>query len=148
MMAAMADLQGKTFLVTGANTGIGRATAHELARRGGKVLLACRSEAKTTPVMADIVADTGNSAVEFLALDLADLESVRTAAAEFLDRNEPLHVLINNAGVPGQRGGVTKQGFELAFGTNHLGHFLFTMLLLNRMRSTSGGRVVNVSSDS
>jgi retinol dehydrogenase 12 len=147
MMAAMADLQGKTFLVTGANTGIGRATAHELARRGGKVVLACRSEAKTTPVIADIVADTGNSAVEFLALDLADLGSVRTAAAEFLDRGEPLHVLVNNAGVAGQRG-ETKQGFELAFGINHLGHFLLTTLLLDRMRSTPGGRVVNVSSDS
>src|SRR5256885_15454632 len=147
MMAAMADLQGKTFLVTGANTGIGRATAHELARRGGKVVLACRSEAKTTPVIADIVAGTGNSAVEFLALDLADLDSVRAAAAGFLARDEPLHVLVNNAGVAGQRG-ETRQGFELAFGINHLGHFLFTTLLLDRMRSTPGGRVVNVSSDS
>jgi retinol dehydrogenase 12 len=147
MMAAMADLQGKTYLVTGANTGIGGATAHELARRGGKVVLACRSEAKTAPVIADIVASTGNSAVEFLALDLADLDSVRAAAAEFLARDEPLQVLVNNAGVAGQRG-ETKQGFELAFGINHLGHFLFTTLLLDHMRSTPGGRVVNASSQS
>jgi retinol dehydrogenase-12 len=146
-VAPMTDLQGKTFLVTGANTGIGRATAQTLARRGGKVVLACRSEAKTAPVIADMVADTGNREVEFLSLDLSDLESVRAAARTFLDRDEPLHVLVNNAGVAGQRG-QTAQGFELAFGINHLGHFLFTTLLLDRLRQTGGARIVNVSSDS
>lgn len=136
----------RTFLVTGANTGIGRATAHELARRGGKVILACRSASKTAPVVADIVRDTGNAAVEFLPLDLADLDSVRTAAGAFLDRDEALHVLVNNAGVGGQRG-QTAQGFELAFGINHLGHFLLTTLLLGRLRESAPARIVNVSSD-
>jgi retinol dehydrogenase 12 len=143
----MGDERGRTFLVTGGNTGIGRATAHELARRGGRVLLACRSEEKTAPVVADIARDTGNRDVEYLHLDLADLDSVRGTAERFLARDEPLHVLVNNAGVAGQRGS-TAQGFELAFGVNHLGHFLLTLLLLERLRASAPARVVNVSSDS
>jgi retinol dehydrogenase 12 len=143
----MGDEHGRTFLVTGGNTGIGRATAHELARRGGKVILACRSEARAAPVVADIVEDTGNRDVEYLHLDLSDLDSVRTTARAFLERGEPLHVLVNNAGVAGQRG-ATAQGFELAFGVNHLGHFLLTQLLLDRLRASAPARVVNVSSDS
>jgi retinol dehydrogenase-12 len=143
----MGDLDGKSFLVTGANTGIGRATALELARRGGRVVMACRSVAKTRPVIEEIIAKTGNGAVEYLPLDLADLTSVRRAAADVLARDEPIHVLINNAGVAGQRG-ATAQGFELAFGINHLGHFLFTNLLLDRIKASGPGRIVNVSSDS
>jgi NAD(P)-dependent dehydrogenase (short-subunit alcohol dehydrogenase family) len=143
----MADLDGRTFLVTGANTGIGRTTALGLAQRGANVLLGCRSAAKTVPVVDDIVRTTGNTNVEHLALDLADLDSVREAAATFLARDEPLHVLVNNAGVAGQRG-ETAQGFELAFGINHLGHFLLTTLLLDRLRESGPARIVNVSSDS
>ena len=142
-MRAMGELSGTTFLITGANTGIGRATAAELAGRGGRVVLACRSEEKTRPVIDDIVSTTGNRDVDFLQLDLADLDSVRTAAAQV---TEPVHVLLNNAGIAGPRG-QTAQGFELAFGTNHLGHFLWTNLLLDRVREANG-RVVNVSSDS
>ncbi|MDQ1403932.1 MAG: retinol dehydrogenase 12 [Actinomycetota bacterium] len=144
----MGDLSDKTFFVTGANTGIGRATAEALAQRGGKVVLACRSESRTAPVVDDIIAKTDNKAVEFLALDLGDLDSVRTAAASFLARDEPLHALINNAGLAGKRGQTTAQGFELTFGVNHLGHFLLTTLLLDRLRQTGSTRVVNVSSDS
>jgi NAD(P)-dependent dehydrogenase (short-subunit alcohol dehydrogenase family) len=140
------DLEHRTFLVTGANTGIGRATATELARRGARVVLACRSEAKTAPVLDAVKQETGNDAVAFLALDLGDLDSVRGAAATFLERGEPLHVLINNAGVASQRG-ITAQGFERTFGVNHLGHFLFTTLLLDHLRASGGARVVNVSSD-
>jgi dehydrogenase/reductase SDR family protein 13 len=139
----MGELSGTTFLITGANTGIGRATAAELAGRGGRVVLACRSEEKTRPVIDEIVSTTGNSEVDFLSLDLADLDSVRAAAAQV---DEPVHVLLNNAGIAGQRGQTT-QGFELAFGINHLGHFLFTNLLLDRVRE-GNGRVVNVSSQS
>ena len=147
----MDDLSSRSFIVTGANTGIGRATAHGLATRGARVVLACRSEAKTQPVVDAIREDTGNESVEFLALDLADLDSVRAAAASVADRDEPLHGLVNNAGVGGQRG-ETAQGFELAFGVNHLGHFLLTELLLDRLResaraSGSAARIVNVSSD-
>lgn len=134
-------------MVTGGNSGIGRATATALARDGGRVVLACRNEAKTRPVIDEIVAETGNEAVEFLALDLADLAAVRASALELLKRDEPLHVLINNAGLAGRRG-VTADGFELTFGTNHLGHFLFTSLLLDRLRESAPARIVNVSSQS
>lgn len=138
----MSELAGRRFLVTGANTGIGRATAHALAARGGAVVLAGRSAAKTGPVVAAIREETGNDAVELLQLDLADLDSVR-AAARALDG--PLHVLVNNAGVGGQRG-LTAQGFEIHFGVNHLGHFLLTTLLLDRLRTAAPARIVNVSS--
>src|SRR5579863_2426189 len=121
MPANSADLSGRTFLITGANTGIGRATAEDLARRGGKVFVACRSAEKGRAAAAEITAATGNSDVLFLPLDLADLASVRRCAAEFLARGEPLHVLINNAGVGGARG-ITKDSFEICFGINHLGH--------------------------
>ena len=140
------DLSGRTFLVTGANTGIGRATAAGLASRGGRVYLACRSEEKGRAAAAAIVAATGNKAVTVLPLDLADLASVRTCAEQFLARDEPLHVLINNGGVAGRRG-ITPDGFELAFGVNHLGHFALTTALLDRLAGSAPARVVNVSSD-
>lgn len=144
--------KGRTIIVTGSNTGIGRVTAEVLARRGARVILACRSEEKTKPVVEGIRSAGGEA--EFLKLDLASLESVRDAAKSFLERNATLDVLINNAGLGGQRG-TTKDGFELTFGTNHLGHFLLTQLLLPRLRAsgaTNGqsrpARIVNVSSKS
>jgi retinol dehydrogenase 12 len=140
------DLGGRTFLVTGGNTGIGRATAAGLARRGGRVFVACRSEEKGRAAVAGIVAETGNDSVTFLPLDLADLAGVRRAAQAFLALDEPLHVLVNNAGVAGQRGR-TKDGFELAFGVNHLGHFLLTEALLGRLADSAPARVVTVSSE-
>ena len=142
----MNDAEGRTFFVTGGNTGIGRATALGLAPRGGRVYIACRSVAKGEAAAASIRDSTGNSSVSVLALDLADLDSVRACAAGFLARGEPLHVLVNNAGLGGARG-VTKQGFELMFGVNHLGHFLLTNLLLGLLGSSAPARVVNVSSD-
>jgi retinol dehydrogenase-12 len=142
----MGDLDGRTFLVTGANTGIGRETASALAGRGAKVFLACRSESKTRPVIDEIVAQTGNGALEFLALDLGDLLSVRACAEAFLAAGEPLHALINNAGLAGRRG-ITQSGFELAFGTNYVGSFLLTSLLLDRLRASAPARIVNVSSE-
>jgi retinol dehydrogenase 12 len=139
------DLDGRTFLVTGANSGIGRETALELAARGARVILAGRSEAKTRPVMDEIVSQTGNGGLEFLALDLGDLASVRRCADEFLSSGEPLHVLINNAGLAGKRG-MTESGFEVTFGTNYVGPFLLTGLLLDRLRENAPARIVNVSS--
>ncbi len=109
------------------------------------MFIAGRSEPKTRPVIDAIVAETGNSAVEFLWLDLGDLESVRTCAHEFLRRGAPLHGLINNAGLAGRRG-MTKSGFEVAFGTNYVGPFLLTGLLLDRLRESAPARIVNVSS--
>jgi NAD(P)-dependent dehydrogenase (short-subunit alcohol dehydrogenase family) len=133
-------LEGRTFLVTGANAGIGEATALDLARRGGRVFVACRSEERARPVL-DALGPQG----VFLRLDLGDLSSVRACAKDFLERDEPLHVLINNAGLAGQRGATT-DGFELAFGVNHLGHFLLTQLLLDRIKASAPARIVNVSS--
>lgn len=132
-------------MVTGANTGIGRVTAVELAKRGGRVILACRSEEKTAPVLQEIERAGGNAS--FLKLSLDDLSQVRDAAAAFVARGEPLHVLVNNAGLAGQRG-LTKDGFELAFGVNHLGPFLLTTLLLPRLLEADAPRIVNVSSKS
>jgi NAD(P)-dependent dehydrogenase (short-subunit alcohol dehydrogenase family) len=136
----MTELQGKTFLVTGANSGIGRATAVELARRGAKVVITARSEDKAKPVLDELGGDADS-----LQLDLGDFDSVRRCAKDFLARNEPLHGLINNAGVAGQRG-MTESGFELAFGTNHVGHFLLTNLLLDQLKDSAPSRIVNVSS--
>jgi retinol dehydrogenase-12 len=142
----MSELDGRVFLVTGANTGIGRATAAGLARRGGRVWIAARSAAKGEAAVADIRASTGNEAVWFLPLDLADLDSVRSCAAAFLALGEPLHVLVNNAGVGGAHG-LTRQGFEMTFGINHLGHFALTQLLLERLTESAPARVVTVASD-
>ena len=136
----------QTVVVTGANTGIGKATALALAREGWRVWVAARSAAKGEAAVASIKAAAGSDSVFFLALDLADLESVRSCAEGFLARGEPLHVLVNNAGVGGARG-LTRQGFELMFGVNHLGHFLLTQLLLERLTSTAPARVVTVASD-
>jgi dehydrogenase/reductase SDR family protein 13 len=142
----MGDLDGRTFLVTGANTGIGKATVQALAGRGARVFLASRSEAKTRPVIDEIVSETGNPSLEFLQLDLGNLSSVRACAEQFLARDEPLHVLVNNAGLAGLRG-MTQSGFEVTFGTNHVGPFLLTALLLDRLKQSAPARIVNVSSE-
>jgi NAD(P)-dependent dehydrogenase (short-subunit alcohol dehydrogenase family) len=141
----MSDLDGKTMIVTGANTGIGRVTAEVLAKRGAKVFLASRSKEKTQAVI-DGIREAGGKA-EFLQLDLGSFDSVRKAASDFLASGERLDVLVNNAGLAGQRG-LTTDGFELIIGTNHLGPFLFTLLLLPRLRESAPARIVNVSSGS
>ncbi len=143
----MTDLAGRAFLVTGANAGIGYATAQELASRGGRVYVGSRSQAKGEAAVTAIRAATGNDQVLQLTLDLADLASVRRAAQTVIDSGEPLHVLINNAGVGGVRG-QTADGFELHFGVNHLGHFALTQALLPLLTASAPARVVNVASDS
>jgi retinol dehydrogenase-12 len=136
-----------TYLITGGNTGIGLSTATALAASGGRVFIACRSAAAGEAAVARIKADSGSADVRLLPLDLASLASVRACAAAFLELDEPLHVLVNNAGVGGQRG-LTADGFELHFGVNHLGHFALTHLLLPRLAvGGAGARVVNVSSE-
>ena len=142
----MGDLDGRTFLITGANTGIGRETARALAARDARVYIAVRSEANGRRAIDEIAARTGNRTnLELLSLDLGDLDSVRRCAEAFLATDEPLHVLINNAGLAGAKG-TTASGFEIAFGTNHVGPFLFTALLLDRLRSSAPARIVNVAS--
>ena len=134
--------------MTGANTGIGRATAVGLARRGAHVLLACRSAERTRAVLAEIDALPGDGSAVFVPLDLADLEAVRKTAAEVLDllgSDRSLDLLVNNAGLAGTKG-LTAQGFELTFGVSHLGHFVLTTLLLDKLAAGAPARVVNLSS--
>ena len=142
---APGDLGGRTFLITGANTGIGRETARALAGRGARLHLACRSQDAGRRTIEEIGSQTGNRNLGLLSLDLGDLDSVRRCAEAFLATDEPLHVLINNAGVAGSRG-MTTSGFERMFGTNHVGPFLLTGLLLDRLRASAPARVVNVAS--
>jgi retinol dehydrogenase-12 len=141
------DLANQTFIVTGANTGIGKVTAKELARRGAQVIVACRSKDKTEPVIEEIRRDTGNPGVEFIQLDLGDLASVRACAEAIAARGTAIHGLINNAGLAGAKG-LTKDGFELTWGVNHLGPYLFTRLLLDRVKQAGRARIVNVASAS
>jgi NAD(P)-dependent dehydrogenase (short-subunit alcohol dehydrogenase family) len=138
------DLRGKIALITGANTGIGRVTARELSRMGAEVYVAGRDRQRTEPVLAALRRETGGT-FHFIELELGDLASVRRAASEFLATGKPLHLLINNAGVAGTRGR-TKSGFELAFGINHVGHFLFTLLLVPRLIASAPARIVTVAS--
>jgi NAD(P)-dependent dehydrogenase (short-subunit alcohol dehydrogenase family) len=143
----MSELDGRVFLVTGANTGIGLATATALAGRGGRIIVTCRTADKGAAAVAAVRTATGNDAVSFLVLDLSDLDSVRACADSFLALGGPLHVLVNNAGVAGQQG-TTRQGFERAFGVNHLGHFALTTALLDKLVASAPARVVTVSSES
>ena len=138
-------LTGRVALVTGANTGIGLVTARELAVRGAHVFIACRSLKRAQRAFDEICEAAENPKVTFLELDLADLDSVRACAAAFLAHDLPLHLLINNAGLAGAKG-LTKSGFELAFGTNHLGPFLLTQLLLDRIKLSAPARIVTVAS--
>jgi retinol dehydrogenase 12 len=138
--------RGRTFLVTGGNTGIGLSTATELARRGGRVYIACRSATAGEAAVAAIKATSGSRDVWLLPLDLSSLASVRSCADAFLALDEPLHVLVNNAGLGGHRG-LTSDGFEVHFGVNHLGHYALTLLLLDRLTASGpDARIVNVSS--
>lgn len=140
------ETNGKVALVTGANSGIGRVTARTLALQGYRVFLACRSEARTRPVLEEIRRlSQGTAQAEFLPLDLGDLGSVRRCAEAFLERGLALHLLIGNAGLAGQRG-ITPSGFELAFGTCHVGHFLLVELLRDRLEESAPARIVMVSS--
>jgi NAD(P)-dependent dehydrogenase (short-subunit alcohol dehydrogenase family) len=138
-------LKGRVALVTGANTGIGRITALELARQGAQVFLAGRSRERTQPVIDDIRGSNPAALAEWLPLELGDFASVRACAQTFLARGLPLHLLINNAGLAGARG-LTVSGFEMAFGVNHMGHFLLTQLLLERLQASAPSRVVTVAS--
>ncbi len=136
---------GRTFLVTGANSGIGRTLVDALAADGGAVVLAARSEERTRPVMQWLRDRHPSADCRFLQIDLSDFASVRRAAGEFLASGQRLDVLVNNAGVAGTTA-LNPGGYDLTYATNHLGPFLFTNLLLPRLTESPAARIVNVAS--
>jgi len=138
-------MRGKIVIVTGANAGIGKATAAALADRGARVILACRSRERGMAALAELRCVRGRR-LELMRLDLADLASVRAFAAAFMARYERLDVLVNNAGLLARRRAETAQGFESQFGVNYLGHFLLTLLLLPLLERAKQGRVVMMCS--
>ena len=139
-------LNGKTAIVTGASSGIGRETALGLARQGARVVLACRNPAKAEAVRAALAAESGNKDLEVQVLDVASLASVRAFAAAFLASGRPLDVLVNNAGGWSMDRETSTDGFELIWATNVLGPELLTRLLLPALKAAGKARVVNVSS--
>jgi len=141
-----AKLDGKTVIITGGNTGIGKETAIDLAKRNARVILACRSEEKGKKAEVDVRRESGNSDVHFYQLDLSSFESIKKFAKEVLKEESRVDILINNAGVMLCPYMKTVDGFETQFGVNHLGHFLLTNLLLDRIKQAPEGRIVNVSS--
>ena len=145
--AQMPSQAGKTILVTGANSGIGYQAALEFARHGAPVLLGCRSEAKGQQAAERLRREAPGASVEVSLLDMASLASIRAFSAAFAAQGKPLDVLVNNAGVmalPGRE--ETEDGFERQFGTNHLGHFALTGLLITALERASAARVVTVAS--
>ncbi|XP_056452802.1 retinol dehydrogenase 12-like [Gadus chalcogrammus] len=141
-----ARLTGKTVIITGANTGIGKETAVDLAKRGGRIIIACRDMGKADSARAEIVERSGNPDVVIRGLDLSDSKSIREFA-QIINREEhQLHALINNAGVMMCPYAKTADGFEMQFGVNHLGHFLLTFLLLELLQRSAPSRIINLSS--
>ncbi|XP_056597828.1 retinol-DH_like_SDR_c domain-containing protein [Triplophysa dalaica] len=139
-------LDGKTVVITGANTGIGKETARDLAMRGARIVMACRDLSRAEKAAAEIRRSTGNGNIVVRQLDLASLFSVRQFAHEYVATENRLDILINNAGVMMCPKGLTEDGYETQFAVNHLGHFLLTVLLLDVLRKSTPSRVINVSS--
>ncbi len=142
----MPDLSGKNIIVTGANSGVGYSAARAFAAKGAHVVFACRSRDKAEAAVAELQQQNPAASVEIMILDLADLTSIHDFARLYEAKHERLDILVNNAGlmaIPYRR---TADGFEMQFGTNHLGHFALTGLLLDRLLATAAARVVTVSS--
>ncbi len=141
------DMNGKICLITGANSGIGKVTALELAKLGAKVVMFCRNSKRGEDALAEIKQKSGNASVDLMIADLASLDSVRRFAADFKAKYNKLHVLINNAGIHYPERKLTIDGYEAMFAVNHLGHFLLTLLLLDMIKASAPARIINVSSE-
>lgn len=140
-------LDGKVAVVTGSDSGIGFETALDFAKRGARVILACRDTIRAEKAVLAIIQQTGNKQVDYEFIDLADLDTVRSFVKNLKQKIERLDLLVNNAGVmacPSKWR--TKQGYEMQFGVNYLGHFLLTNLLLELIKKTPKSRIINVSS--
>jgi NAD(P)-dependent dehydrogenase (short-subunit alcohol dehydrogenase family) len=140
------DLHGKTVLITGTSAGLGSETARIMAKAGATVLMAARDAQKNAKIMEEIRAAVPNALLQHIALDLSDLSSVRRAAAQVLAEHPRIDMLINNAGIMACPLMHTTDGFEMQFGTNHLGHFLFTCLLVPALKAAKTARIVSLSS--
>ncbi|MFP6664699.1 MAG: SDR family oxidoreductase [Deltaproteobacteria bacterium] len=140
------DVRGKRCLVTGGTSGIGEATAAGLLRAGAEVTLVVRSRVKAEATRESLQKKTGNAAIEIVLCDFASFASIRRATAEILDRYPRIDVLVNNAGIVNLKREETRDGIEATFGVNHLGYFLFTRQLLERLRESAPSRIVNVAS--
>ncbi|RUS87091.1 hypothetical protein EGW08_005167 [Elysia chlorotica] len=139
-------MSGKTVIITGANSGLGKAAAMELAKRRARLILACRTLASAKDTVKEIQKATGNSEIIPKELDLASLKSINKFSKDVLTEEGKIDVLLNNAGVFQCPYSKTEDGFEMQMGVNHLGHFALTLLLLERIKNTSGSRIVVVSS--
>jgi len=139
-------LEGKTVVITGASDGIGKETARDLAARGARVVMACRDLKKCETVRQEIVMESSNKYVYCRKCDLASMESIRQFAKRFSEEESRLDILINNAGVMRCPKSVTSEGIEMQLGVNHMGHFLLTHLLLDKIKESKPSRVINVSS--
>lgn len=146
-MDNLSDMSMKTCIVTGATSGIGKATAFELARRGATVILICRNRQKGKDAAREIQALTRSGATDLLVADLSSQQEVRAVAAEFNRKYERLHVLVNNAGATFPKRAESVDGIEMTLAVNHLAPFLLTNLLLDRLKAAEGARIVNVNSD-
>ena len=140
-------MKGKYCLITGANSGIGKATAIKLAQLGGNIIMACRNPIKAEEAKKEIIHRSGNDKVDVILVDFAKQNEIRTLAKQYQDNYPQLDVLINNAGLISDKRIETSEGYELTFAVNHLGYFLLTNLLLDQLKATPNSRIVNVSSE-
>lgn len=145
-MASTDPMKGKTCIVTGANTGIGKATALGLAKMGATTVMVCRSRERGEAALGEIKRESGNDAVSLVLADLSSQAAIRHLAREFTSKHTALHVLINNAGIIPRKRTVTEDDLETQFAVNHLAYFLLTNLLLDRLKASAPSRIINVSS--
>ncbi|MFX0075796.1 MAG: SDR family oxidoreductase [Candidatus Hermodarchaeota archaeon] len=142
------DLSNRTCIITGANSGIGKATTFALARMGASIVMLCRDKQKGENALKEIKDNTGNQSIELMIADLLDHDSIRLFAQNYKSTHDKLHILINNAGIMKKERETNNLGHETTFATNHLGHFLLTNLLLEMLQSSAPARIINVSSGS
>ncbi|RDD40165.1 Retinol dehydrogenase 14 [Trichoplax sp. H2] len=141
-----AMMHQKTIIITGCNTGVGKETAIDLAKRGARVIMACRDDQRGLQAAQQVRQQSGNNNVTYKHLDLASFASIRQFANDIIDNEKQISVLINNAAVAHCPYSTTQEGFEMQFGVNHLGHFLLTNLLLDKLKESAPSRIVIVSS--
>ncbi|MFX1394294.1 MAG: SDR family oxidoreductase [Promethearchaeota archaeon] len=140
------DMNGKVVMITGANSGIGKETAIQLANMGATIIMVCRNKERGEAALKDIKEKTNSNKIDLLFADLADQNSIRLMVEEFKKKYDKLHVLINNAGLILRKRSTTLEGYENTFAINYLGHFLLTYLLLDLLKSSTPARIINVSS--